>query len=131
VNHEAVASAPGGFLEGRCLRMADYVTIRDTPAAPGRRASMWLNCFLLSTIISFRSTCSCRRCAKNVGGLGIPTERRFLKRLAPSGIGGNERLKRDFESPTELIPGDVESRAQIAGPQSPISKMLEFSVDLI
>src|SRR5215475_1596310 len=37
-------------------------------------------------IISFRAACSCRRCAKNVGGLEVPPERRFLKRLAASGI---------------------------------------------
>jgi len=40
-------------------------------------------------------------------------------------------LKRDFESPAELTLGNHESRVQIAGPQPPISKTLEFSVDLI
>jgi len=41
-----VASAPGGFLEGRCLRMADYVTgieARDRATAAG-----WLSCRLSS-----------------------------------------------------------------------------------
>src|SRR5262245_58526477 len=38
VCHGAVASAPGGFLEGRCLRMAPYVTgtgaMEETTAPP-------------------------------------------------------------------------------------------------
>src|SRR5215510_605154 len=44
--------------------------------------------------------------------------------------GAGKGIKRDFESPTELVPGDHESWVQIAGPQPPISKTLEFSVDL-
>ena len=40
-------------------------------------------------------------------------------------------LKRDFESPTELMLGDHESRVQITGPQSPISNIFNFVVDLI
>ena len=48
----------------------------------------------------FRAARSCRRCAKNAGGLGIPPERRFLKRLAAVTSGWGEGLKRDFESPS-------------------------------
>ena len=40
-------------------------------------------------------------------------------------------IERDFESPAELTLGDHESLVQIAGPQSPKSKMLSFTVDLI
>jgi len=39
VETKAGSCAPGGFLEGRCLRMADYVTVRrpadGAPAAGG------------------------------------------------------------------------------------------------
>jgi len=59
--------------------------------------------FAYVRIISPLAGCSCRCCAKNVGGLGISPESRFLKRLAASDIWRNEGLKLDFESPSLLV----------------------------